>query len=110
MEVMPFTEEKAIFAKVHDISDYRRLDKEQREEYDDALKRYRDYHLSLETVRDEGVQEGIVKGIEKGIEKGIKRGEQKKAVEIAVALKANGLDVGFIMSVTGLSLNEIERL
>lgn len=98
METMPFTEVKAIFANVRDISDYRRLDPEQREEYDDALKRYRDHQCVMDAAREEGIRIGIEKGIGIGIEK------------VAKQMKALGLDGATISMSTGLSISEIDAL
>ena len=70
MEEIPFTEEKKIFAKVHDITDLHRLDPKERQEYYAALKRYRDYNLVLETAREEGLEQGREQGLEQGLEQG----------------------------------------
>ena len=126
METMPFTEEKAIFAKVKDISEYRSLNKEQKEEYDDALKRYRDYHLTLYTAREEGVEygraegrtegltEGHAKGLTEGHAKGRAEGRAEGATEErrrnALNLLKAGMDLDTISSIINLTDSDIEYI
>ena len=102
MEEMPFTAEKEIFKKVQTISDYRRLDPERRAEYDDALKRYRDYNCTLSTAREEGLAEGIVKGRAEGA--------NEKALQIARGLKSKGMDMSIIAELTELPIEIIRGL
>ena len=90
MDTMPFTEEKKIFAKVQDISDYHRLDPKERVEYDAALKRYRDYNLTILTAKQEG--------------------EIKKNLENAKSMRNLGVDINIICQVTGLSEAQIKNL
>lgn len=55
-------------------------------------------------------EKGIAQGIEKGIEKGIEQGEQKKALEIAKALLAQGIDIETIAKATRLPKENIRKL
>ncbi len=102
MDTMPFTEEKKIFAKVQDISDYHRLDPKERVEYDAALKRYRDYNVTLQTATQNGIEIGREEGREEGL--------AEASLAIAKKLKGIGLDFEKISDVTGLSITEIESL
>ncbi|MFW2502025.1 Rpn family recombination-promoting nuclease/putative transposase [Clostridium diolis] len=77
------------------------LDKDEREIYENDLKRLRDYIAEMKTTE--------IRGIEKGIKKGIKEGENKKAFEIAKNL-LDVLDNETIAVKTGLNINEIEKL
>nr|VFJ72848.1 MAG: DNA repair protein RadC [Candidatus Kentron sp. FW] len=66
----------------------------------------------------EGRREGMEMGMEKGREEGLQEGEMKgkeegkkeKAVEIARAALAKGLDVGMVAEISGLSEEEIKKL
>ena len=49
-------------------------------------------------------------GIEKGIEKGKLEGIKERNYTIAKNLKKSGLDIKFISEITGLTLEEIEKL
>ncbi|HHY22123.1 MAG TPA: hypothetical protein GX525_09685 [Bacilli bacterium] len=57
-----------------------------------------------------GIEKGMEKGIEKGIEKGLSEGERKKAIEVALNLLKEGVDVPVIMRATGLTQSELEKL
>ncbi|MCX3065219.1 transposase, partial [Wolbachia endosymbiont of Drosophila pseudotakahashii] len=67
-----------------------------------------------EEGKEEGREEGILIGHEKGREEGIQIGEEKgeKQAKIAVAknsLKA-GVSIDVIAEITGLSIDEIQKL
>ena len=63
-----------------------------------------------EEGREEGREEGIQEGMQKGIQKGIDQGELKEKSNIAKRLKDKGMDIEFIVEVTGLTAEEIEKL
>jgi len=76
-----------------------------KEEYD-AYLRARLLVEAEESTLEESHQEGIRKGIEKGkIE-----GEELKAREIAIEMLREGLEIGLISRITGLSEKEVKRL
>lgn len=58
----------------------------------------------------EGIKEGRKEGRKEGIKEGIKEGERNKQFEIAKNLKAKGMDITAISEVTGLSIEEVERI
>ena len=72
--------------------------------------------------RKEGLAEGLEKGIKKGreegresglaegLEKGIKKGREETIKNIVTNLKSTGVDMEFIMDVTGLPKEDIEEL
>ena len=68
----------------------------------------------LDQAKNEGIEEGIEKGIEQGIEKGIEqgieKGIEKNTRETALKMIENGLDIQLIANITGLSVEEIEKL
>ncbi|WP_157152795.1 Rpn family recombination-promoting nuclease/putative transposase [Brachyspira murdochii] len=66
--------------------------------------------LGKEEGIKEGIKEGIEQGIEKGIEQGIEKGEINKAKSIALKLKNMNMDNKEIAKITGLSLEDIEKL
>jgi len=65
------------------------------------------YMLTLENYFTE---KGLKKGIKKGIKKGLKKGEMKGKIKTAKAMKCEGIDIKVIAKVTGLSIEEIEKL
>ena len=60
--------------------------------------------------RVEGLAEGRAEGRVEGLAEGRLEGERQKALEIARKLKALGQSVTEIASLTGLSLEEVERI
>jgi predicted transposase/invertase (TIGR01784 family) len=58
----------------------------------------------------EGLAEGMEKGRAEGMEKGLAEGEKRKAVEIARAMKAEGIDPNTIAKITKLTDTEIRRI
>ena len=58
----------------------------------------------------EGFDEGHKQGIEQGIEQGKKQGEINKEKEIAKKLKQDNMSLEYISKITGLSIDEIEKL
>ena len=53
---------------------------------------------------------GLIEGIEQGLEQSQKLGEINKEKEIAKKLKQENMSLEFISKITGLSIEEIEKL
>ncbi len=98
LERMPWAAQNAVFQRLADIAEVSKLNKEERLEYDHALKRYRD---TLNAMTGAEL---------KGIEKGRAEGEKNKAIEVARNLKAMGLSADDIVKVTGLTAEELKAL
>ena len=68
----------------------------------------------LEEGREKGLEEGRKEGREKGIkegrEEGIKEGKKKAIYEIAKKMKNKNADIEYIIEMTGLTKEEIEKL
>ncbi len=73
-------------------------DEHKRQEYEARQKAFRDYNASMEEAE------------ERGIEIGERRGEDKKAFEIARKMIAQGYGVEGIVSLTGLTAEQVENL
>ena len=59
---------------------------------------------------EEGFKKGIEQGIEKGIEKGIEQGIKENQILTVKNMKNRNIDIALISDVTGLSIEEIEKL
>ena len=84
---------------------------------------YRDIKNSIDTAKREGKEEGLAEGMEKGLAEGMKKGlaegvekglaegmekgMNKRSLEIARKMLANGMDAATVMEITGLSAEEI---
>ena len=95
---MPWAAQNAVFQRLADIAEVSKLNKEERLEYDHALKRYRD---TLNAMNGAEL---------KGIEKGRAEGRAEEKTENARSLKANGVPVEVIAKSLGLTPEEIEAL
>ena len=73
-----------------------------------------DKQITLKEERQEGIKEGIKKGKLEGIKEGklegIKEGEKNKAISMAKSMKAKNMDINLISEITGLTIEEINKL
>ena len=65
-----------------------------------------DQRKMINTIKNRAREEGIEKGIEQGIEKGI----VKTNIENAKKMIDEGIDISIVSKVTGLSIDEIEKM
>ena len=66
--------------------------------------------MMLRREREDGFDEGKLEGIKEGKLEGIKEGEKNKAVSMAKSMKTKNLDINLISEITGLTIDEIEKL
>ncbi len=78
-----------IFEEAFNKAELAQYSIEERYEYEESLKIYRDLKNTIDTAFEDGILEG--------------------KLEIARALKSEGMNIDFIIKVTGLSQNEIEK-
>ena len=65
-----------------------------------------DYDLDMQVQREESYNAGVAQGISQGMAKGMKEGN----INTAKRMKKANCEPSFIMEMTGLSKQEIERL
>ena len=58
----------------------------------------------------EGIEKGLAEGIEKGLAEGMEKGMEKRSLEIARKMLANGMDAATVMEITGLSESQLQQL
>ena len=117
---LPFKARKAVFEKLEEIADVASMSPKERELYDNSVKVYRDYLVTMDAAEKEGIkkgmEEGLKKGLEEGLEEGLKKGLKKgreEALNIfqtAIDMKKQGIDNQLIAEKTGLPLSLIESL
>ena len=83
---------------------------------------YRDIKNSIDTAKREGKEEGLAEGREKGLAEGMEKGlvkglaegmengMNKRSLEIARKMLANGMDAATVMEITGLSESQLQQL
>ena len=68
------------------------------------------YQYDKQITLEEKRQEGIKEGIKKGKLEGIKEGEKNKAISMAKSMKAKNMDINLISEITGLTIEEVNKL
>ena len=93
-----------------DEIEYQRMESEFRYElqYNTDMERARKQGLA--EGHEAGKAEGIAEGESRGLAKGKAEGKTEGKLEIATAMKTKGLDIETIAELTGLSVEEIEKL
>lgn len=87
---IPFKKEKPIFKKLEEIADLASLTKEERRMYDADIRAYRDRLAEISF--------------------GEKKGERKKQLEIARNMKERNMSFDLISEITGLPIEDVEKL
>lgn len=83
---------------------------EERQDYEDSLKVYRDLKNVLDTAELKGMKKGLQQGRQEGIEKGLVQGALDEKRKNAKTMKSLGLPLETIAKVTGLSAADIAEL
>ena len=134
----PAALQERVFTRLFEQAEIAKLTKEERDEYAESVKVYRDLINVVNTAerkgkkqgfaegRAEGLAEGIEKGLAEGIEKGLAEGIEKglaEGIEKGLAegryaanvdnarkMKADGLPPELVAKYSGLSIDEVEQL
>ncbi len=94
--------QEKVFKKLFEQAEIANYSDEEYTEYEESLKAYRDLKNCIDTSFSDGKAEGRTEGIAEGFEKG--------KIEMAKAMKQNGIDITTIAKVTGLPSKTIEHL
>ena len=95
-----------IFTRLFEQAEIARYTPEERQDYEDSLKVYRDMKNVLDTAELRGLEKGRKEGRKEGIEQGTFEERRKNAK----AMKALGLPLETIVKVTGMSADDIDKL
>ena len=117
-EKIPEYAPKSVFGKILEVADVASLNEEERWEYDQALKHYRDYNNTLHTSYRQGKEEGYAEGRNEGRSEGLAEGEaigltkgKSEAIRQMVQnMQEIGMDIASIAKITKLSEEEIIKL
>ena len=90
--------QERVFKRLFDQAEIARYTMEERREYEESVKEYRDYINTLDTAHEKGKKEGIEIGRAEGV------------IAVARSLKEMGMTVESIMKATGLSEEDIAIL
>ncbi len=110
LEEIPENIQETVFEKLFKTAEIAKLNKSEYTAYQDSLKHYRDLKNSLDTAKEEGFKAGVKQGMIKGIEKGMQKGIKQGVFKVAKKLLKQGVDIEIIISATGLTKEEIQKL
>ena len=99
---IPFLAQNSVFRKLAEITDISTLSKEEREIYDERIKRYRDTMAVIDYAVKEGRAEGLAEGEAKG--------EVKGQAKLVSNMLKSGMSIANIASCTGLTEEELVQL
>ncbi len=107
-------EDMGVYEKLFDSAELAALSREDRQYYEEELKRSRDVRNMIDSALDQGTNQGLAIGIEQGIEIGQTRGQEmgkyEEAVQTVKAALAGGLTPEQIAVFSSLSLGEIRAI
>ena len=93
--------------KAKEVLDYLKCPDEEKREYERFKESLHDqasmYESTYVVGHMDGVKEGKLEGIKEGIKEGIEQGEQRKALQMAKTMLAEGMDINLIVKITGLT-------
>jgi predicted transposase/invertase (TIGR01784 family) len=92
--------------KLKSAVEVERMSLDERLAYELSLSVERDWYACMEYRYEEGVE----KGKQAGLEEGLMKGKQEEQYQIASNMKKSGIDFQTIVSCTGLTLEEVEKL
>jgi predicted transposase/invertase (TIGR01784 family) len=102
----PAALQERIFTRLFEQAEIARYTPEERLDYEDSLKVYRDMKNVLDTAELKGMKKGLEQGLKQGHEEGILDEKRKNAK----TMKVLGLPWETIAKVTGMSVAEIDKL
>ena len=102
LKEISFKDRKAIFDKLERLASQANLTEEERARLEEDWKNYNDYFNTIDFAKKEGRAEGLAEGKAEG--------ELKKNIENAKKMKDKGYPIDDIADITGLSIEEIEKL
>jgi predicted transposase/invertase (TIGR01784 family) len=110
LDARPAALEERIFEKLFEAAEIARYSRQEREEYEQSVRVYRDLYNVMQTAMNTSFDEGVMQGVVQGKIQGSIEGEQRKAIEIARKALAKGLSPDEVVELTGLPLPEIQSL
>ena len=102
--------QEKIFLKLFEVAEIASFSAEEKVQYEESLKYYRDLKNVVDTSREEGLKEGREEGREEGLKEGREEGREEEKIQIAKEMKVDGFAIEKIIKYTGLSKSDIEEL
>ena len=97
-----------------EVANVATLNEEERWEYDQALKHYRDYNNTMHTQyrqgKEEGLAEGRLEGLAEGEAIGLAKGEAKGIRQMLQNMQEMGIDITTMAKIAKLSEAEVTNI
>lgn len=106
----PAALQERIFTKLFEQAEIARFTPQERQDYEESVKVYRDLNNVVRTAERKGREEGRAEGREEGREEGRAEGRAEGRLEVARNLKAMGMSAADIAKATGLTPEELADL
>ena len=94
----PAALQERVFTRLFEQAEIARYTPEERLDYEDSLKVYRDLKNVLDTAELKGLRKGIAQGRAEGV------------ASVARSMKAKGMDAATISELTGIDIDEVRKL
>jgi predicted transposase/invertase (TIGR01784 family) len=111
LQEKPVELQKGVFEKLFRQAEIAKMNKTDRDVYEESLKDYRDLKSSMVTYFAEGKQEGLKEGVEigkeEGLRVGIEKGIEQKEKEVVLESFAEGLSPALIVKITKLTAEKV---
>lgn len=94
--------QERVFEKLFEIAEIAKFTPEEKGQYEESLKYYRDLKNVVDSSKEEGIIEGKIEGIIEG--------KNERSIEVAKEMKTDGVSIDKISKYTGLSEKAIQDL
>ncbi|MBR5298174.1 MAG: Rpn family recombination-promoting nuclease/putative transposase [Parabacteroides sp.] len=101
---------KSVFGKILEVANVASLSPEERLEYDQALKHYRDYNNTMHTQYRQGKEKGLAEGEAIGLAKGLAEGKAKGIRQMLQNMQEMGIDITTMAKIAKLSEAEVTNI
>ena len=102
----PSSLQERVFTRLFEQAEISKFNPTELKQYEDSVNAYRDIINAIKTAEKKKYAEGLAKGHAEGLAEG----ELKKSKEIATKLKSTGMPAEAISKMTGLSVDEINKI
>lgn len=106
LDERPAELKEAIFNRLFELAEIAKYTPQERQDYEESLRNFRDWYSTLWTAEQKGRTQGRAEGRAEGRVEGRAEG----VTSVALNLKNMGVPVEQIMQATGLTIEEIEKL
>ena len=85
-------------------------DERARLEYEARQKAIRDHDAIMSSAWETGMEKGLQEGMEKGLQQGLQQGIRQERQDIVFRMLEKGMDPEMIADLTGMNIEEIQKL